>query len=117
MVLKTLVAIVLVGASSCLLAKETTITDEQLAQGGIVIRAITIEDGVSLCKNPDYDESDRDRNGVFDRICIGLTYDPCDRLSSIAQSYVEWQQEGRVCEDRPLCRDIAISPVRDCRRY
>ena len=101
--------------STVAIAKEQTILTTDLENGGIKVKGYIVETGVPACKNPMYDYNDRDSNGVFDRVCVGLKYDPCDKENSIAKAYFERQQQGLVCQDRPKCGDLTISPNIGCR--
>lgn len=82
----------------------TTVTTEQLRQGGVTVTGYTLEIAPKECPNPEYAVSDVDHDGYLDDAC-DIDYDPCDH-DSIAEAYDRWQMSGQLCS----CDDLVVSP-------
>jgi len=106
---KLLIALLVL--SPFVVAKEQTILTEDLRKGGLIVKGFIVDTQQPFCDKPTYDYNDRDSNGVFDRVCVGLKYDPCNKEESIALAYIKWQQDGKVCQDRPKCGELTVSPA------
>jgi hypothetical protein len=95
---------------------DTTVKLSDLEAAGVKITSITLESvQPSVCANPQYDVSDTNRDGTFNRICVGLKYDPCNE-DGVAIAYSAWQEAGKVCKDRVCAKpdEIVAGPVPAC---
>tara|TARA_B110000483_G_scaffold19507_1_gene21423 strand:- start:1197 stop:1538 length:342 start_codon:yes stop_codon:yes gene_type:complete len=86
----TLIAIIGITAS---IAQEIKI--DNLEAAGLKVTAITVE-VIKKC-DATYSPNDLNKNGILDRVCIGLEYDVCNP-DGVAVAYNKYQQAGKTCK-------------------
>jgi hypothetical protein len=102
------IALILVmGFASAVFAAPVIITANDLRKGGLEVTGFIVDIAPKTCSNPVYDQNDLNNDGTLDVVCVGLTYSPCIP-GSVDAAYVQWQQQGKVCEDG--CDGLIVSP-------
>ena len=76
-------------------------------RGGICRKDGCCPDG----STPNFVNEDPDDDGIFEEVCIGLRYDPCNTVESVAAAMNEYQQAGFVCVDEPECSPTSPEPA------
>jgi hypothetical protein len=104
----TLIAATGIAAS---LAQEIKI--DNLEAAGLKVTGITVE-VIKQC-DATYSSNDKNKDGVLDRVCVGLEYNVCDP-DGVAVAFNKYQQEGKVCRSYQCAgpNDIVAGPVPLC---
>lgn len=104
----TLIAATGIAAS---LAQELKI--DNLAAAGLKVTGITVQ-VIKKC-DATYSPNDRNKDGVLDRVCVGLEYNVCNP-NGVAVAYNAYQQAGKVCKAYQCVppNTVAVQPAVVC---
>lgn len=97
---KSVLVIAAVFATVTARAVEVEIDTAALEAGGIRVSGLVLDITSTVsCDNPQYNEFDTNQDGVLDKECYGLRYNPC---SGEGPDYHAYYLAGGTCGEKPV---------------